>query len=343
MTATRGILSRLLRQGTLLRAVLAIVAACATVGCQAWRGQTLELLRRQPTTDEVIAAVNANNGLIDTLLCDDVAITVRAGQSLRQRVRSAVATHLALRGRLAVQKPRRLRLIAGTPFSRELDLGSNDREFWLYLRQAQEPSLGPGKHPVLYHCTYEQYRRSGAELPLQPEWVIAALGIEEVDPAASHFLQPGPPGTVELATPTTLSNGLPAVIVRVVALKSGTIQAVRLERGAVVVAESTLSGHIQDPTTTAVVPTRVTFTWHPADLTVTLKLRRIRVNPPLTTGQLSRLWESPYAQLVGRGLAQAINIAEAAARRRASGQPRRSNVQLLGPEALDLPPSAPLR
>ncbi len=335
MQGTRSTQPRSVSRRAVLRGLTGAIGLSMTLGCQAWRWQTADLLGRQPTTDEVIAAVNANNGIIQTLLCDDVAITIKAGQSLRERVSTAVATHLALRGRLAVQKPRRLRLIAGTAFSRELDLGSNAHEFWLYIRQAQEPSLGPGKHPVLYHCTYEEYRRSGAELPLQPEWVMEALGIQEVDPTANHFLQPGPRGAVELATPTTLTNGLPAVIVRVVTLRSGLVTSVRLERGAAVIAESRLSGHMQDPTSGAIVPTRVSFSWLPANMTVTLQLRRIRVNPPLSGDQLARLWQSPYDQLVGRGLAQAINIAEAASRQRRANRTS-PGVQLLGPQELNL-------
>ena len=320
-----------------LLATAGVLIAVGTAGCQSWRWQTAELLGRQPTTDDVMAAVNANAGIIQTLLADDVTITIRSGQRLRERVATAIATHLALRGRLAVRKPRYLRLIAGTSFSRELDLGSNDREFWLYVRQAEEPTLGPGKHPVLYHCTYEEYRRSGAELPLEPQWVIEALGIQEIDPTMNHFLQPGQRGTVELATPTTLTNGLPAVIVRVVTLKRGQVIAVRLERGAAVLAESWLAGHVEDPVTGAVVPTRVSFTWIPSNTTVTLKLRSLRVNPALDPAQSAQLWRSPYQQLVGRGLAQAINIAEMARRSRSSA------VELLHPEALELPNSDGLR
>lgn len=300
------------------RLLVAVWLVASMVGCQSWDWRTPPVLARQPTVDEVISSINLNVGSVRLLLANDVGITVQSGERVTRRIATAVGTHLALRGRLAVQKPRYLRLVAGTSFSRELDLGSNDREFWLYLRKAQEPSLGPGTHPVLYHATYEEYRRSGAELPLQPEWVIAALGILEVDPTASHLLQPGDRDTVELATPTTLTNGMPAVLVRVVSLRSGLVTQVRLEQSAAVIATSELSEFQQFPEVGAVLATKIRLTWHPTATRVTLDLRDLQVNPQLSSQQLARLWESPYPYLVPNGLATAINVARAAARPQAA-------------------------
>ncbi len=288
----------------------------AGAGCQAWDWRGTSVLTGQPTVDEVVNTINMNVGPVRLLVADDVGITLQTGERLTQRVATAVGTHFALRGRLAVQKPRRLRLIAGTSFSRELDLGSNDREFWLYLRQAREPSLGPGTHPVLYHATYAEYRRSGAELPLQPEWVIAALGLAEVDPSRSHLLQPGERGTVELLTPVTLTNGLPAVLVRVLTLRSGLVTQVRLERGATVVATSELSDFRNFPDGPSTLPTRVKITWHPTNTRVTLDLRHVQLNPALDAAQLAQLWQSPYPYLVPNGMATAINVAQVAAQQR---------------------------
>ena len=61
----------------------------------------------------------------------------------------------------------------------ELDLGSNDEVFWFWVRREQPPAL--------YYCRHDQFAASPARqtLPIQPEWLIEAMGIAPFDPGAA--------------------------------------------------------------------------------------------------------------------------------------------------------------
>jgi hypothetical protein len=88
----------------------------------------------------------------------------------------------ALRANLAIERPRRLRLQAElTQFTGdELDLGSNDQLFWVWVRRNPEGSI--------YFARHEDYSRSAARaiLPVEPNWIIDALGVVELDPNGEH-------------------------------------------------------------------------------------------------------------------------------------------------------------
>ena len=53
-----------------------------------------------------------------------------------------------LRGWLVCQKPRNFRLVAKVIANPEIDMGSNNNEFWYWIRR-MEP------HPYLFHCSYQ--------------------------------------------------------------------------------------------------------------------------------------------------------------------------------------------
>ena len=78
--------------------------------------------------------------------------------------RLAIAPTLATTGR---------RPVTNAP---ELDLGSNDELFWLWVRQ-NEP-------PAMFVCRHDQFAFSNARqiIPVEPEWLIEALGLVHFDP-----------------------------------------------------------------------------------------------------------------------------------------------------------------
>ena len=85
------------------------------------------------------------------------------------------------RANIALERPRRFRLRADTMITGpEVDLGSNDELFWFWVRRSPEPAV--------YFCRHDQFSSSVARqvLPVEPEWLIDALGVATLDPAGDH-------------------------------------------------------------------------------------------------------------------------------------------------------------
>ncbi len=90
-----------------------------------------------------------------------------------------------LKGNLALEQPRNLRIQAGVLGISELgvDIGSNDDVFWVWSKAS-----GAGMEPMLLYANHEEFARSDAAktLPIQPKWIVEALGLVTFDPADQH-------------------------------------------------------------------------------------------------------------------------------------------------------------
>jgi hypothetical protein len=122
-----------------------------------------------PTLQEVIHSVNANSNGVRQLQATGATISVHGIP--------------ALRADLVLERPRRFRVraelmmgLGGT----QVDLGSNDEVFWV----RGVPGLPPG----VYFARHDQFSHSAARqfLPVEPLWLIEALGVVYLDPAGKH-------------------------------------------------------------------------------------------------------------------------------------------------------------
>jgi len=118
-----------------------------------------------PSLPEVMQIVNTNTQRVQQLHSDTASVSTPGFPSLR-------AT-------LSVETPRRLRLRAKL-FGPELDLGSNDEVFWFWLKSSGQPAVLFARH--------DQFAQSSAPqiLPIEPTWVIEALGLVTLDPQGSY-------------------------------------------------------------------------------------------------------------------------------------------------------------
>ncbi len=122
----------------------------------------------QPTKEEVINVVNANSYRIRQLQSESATLRVPGLP--------------AMRANLAVELPRRFRLstnIWGLPGT-GLDLGSNEELFWVWIEQSQPRAV--------YYARHDDFARSPARqnIPIEPDWLIEALGVVVLDPAGIH-------------------------------------------------------------------------------------------------------------------------------------------------------------
>ena len=129
------------------------------------------MLPPSPTIEQVIQAVNQNNSRIQSFMTNQATLSVPGLPTLRASV--------------AFERPWRLRLRGDTGLTGpEIDLGSNDELFWFWVRRNQPPAI--------FFCRHDQFAACPARqmIPIEPKWLIEALGVAELDPGLPYQ---GPP------------------------------------------------------------------------------------------------------------------------------------------------------
>ena len=272
------------RPATSLRfATLAIlVASVAASGAscpQVLRGYQIgtmplpRTLPAHPTLEQIIAAVHDNT----------------------QRVRSCMATQavLAVPGvprlsaRIACEPPRRFRLQAQTAITGpELDIGSNDDLFWLWLRQH--------KPPVVAFCRHDQYAQSAARrlLPIRADWMPEILGLVNFRAEDRHQGPfPLPDGRIEIRSTINAPEGelLKSTIL------DGTTGLVAEQHLFTAAGERLASvrtsRHRVDAPSGAALPHLVEVSWPASGVDFTIELTSITTNT--SSGDPGLLWQMP--------------------------------------------------
>ncbi|MEX0866473.1 MAG: hypothetical protein WD030_03885, partial [Pirellulales bacterium] len=229
-----------------------------------------QVLSPQPTLPQLIEVVNANSAKIQSLSSNQATVSV-AGLP-------------ALSANLAVGSPRRIRLTAGTGLSgEEIDLGSNDELFWLWVKRNQPPNI--------YFCRHNEFERSAARqiIPVRPEWVASALGMVRLDPSAPHELRIAANRNLEIYS--TWQDGQ-QTFRRVTVLEPNAGWVVEQHMYAAdgtLVASAFNSQHVPDPATGAVLPRTTRVKWPRTGMEFTLTLRDLQVNPAGLNEQLFQM------------------------------------------------------
>lgn len=238
-------------------------------------------LPAQPTLDQIIATVHDNTQRVKSYVATQATLSVPGVPRLAARV--------------ACEPPRRFRLQARTSISgEELDLGSNDDLFWLWIRQHQPP--------VTLFCRHDRYDDSPARrmIPIRAEWMPELLGLVHFRPQDRHdgpFPLAG--GRVEIRSWLVPPNGSPADEVRKSTILDGVTGLV-LEQHLFSSAGQPLasvrtSRHLVDPPSGAALPRMVEVHWPASDMSgevqFTLELTSITTNMP--TGDPVQLWRMP--------------------------------------------------
>jgi hypothetical protein len=229
-------------------------------------------LPRDLTAEKLVVLLNENANRVQSLRSEDLDMDCKQGGAFGQAVN--------VNAKMVCQKPRNFMLRASSIAGSEVDLGSNDREFWFWIKRADPP--------YQYHCSYDDYRRGTVNLPFpfQPEWMMECLGISEYDPSRSYKLVNNAK-TLELHEATFSPQGRPMTKVLVLSPQlSANSQPIVLahklidERGKEVCSAQVYS-HLQDKATGAIVPHRVKLTWPAEKMEMTLTLDKVLVNPQI--------------------------------------------------------------
>jgi hypothetical protein len=147
-----------------------------------------------PSKEALVGYLEANANYVQALRCDDLMLTASAGMGIVQK--------MDLHGRMMCQRPRNFRMSAEFMGKTEVEVGSNNEEFWYWLRR--------GEPPYQIHCSYKDLSDGKVRtlpFPFQPEWVIEALGLGNYGPADQYILDSHDPATFRLVAQSRSPQG----------------------------------------------------------------------------------------------------------------------------------------
>ena len=264
----------------LLLATLVLAIATSGASCpqflKGYQYGTLPLPRTLPANaslEQIIQVVHDNTSRVRTYMAPQATLSVPGVPKLSAQV--------------ACEPPRRFRLRAQTAVTgSELDIGSNDDLFWLWIRR-HEP-------PVLLFCRHDQYAQSSARrlLPLKADWMPELLGLVSFRPDEHHD---GPfplaDGKLEIRsrirsddgelTRSTLLDGTTGLVLEQ-HLFSPTGERLASVR---------TSKHRVDQNSGAALPRRVEVSWPASGIDFTLDIANLSTNTP--SGDPGLLWQMP--------------------------------------------------
>lgn len=123
---------------------------------------------------QFVGYLNQQAGYLRTIRFDDVSVSARGPDGPMPRLTE---------GTLACSKPRNFRMMSGHLLTSgtEVDLGSNDQEFWMFVKRPE---------PTLLYASHTDYSAGKANLPIpfETDWVLQALGMYDFDPTAAYFV-----------------------------------------------------------------------------------------------------------------------------------------------------------
>lgn len=198
--------------------------------------------------------------------------TARVQSLNTNRATLSVAGYPSLRADLAYQQTSRLRLRATALGSTEVDLGSNDELFWVWIKRNTPPAVYYARHTEVANAPQ-------AAIPIEPEWLIESLGLMRFDPGHRHS---GPfvrrQGQLEIRTTMPGASGERTKVTVIDGRYGWVLEQHLYDANRQRLASSIASGHAYDPVTQTSLPNQVKIQWPAASLSLTLALNDLRVN-----------------------------------------------------------------
>jgi len=236
-----------------------------------------QILPEVASRDQIIAAVNQNSSRIQSISVTGATITIPDMLGLP-----------LLNGNIAAERPARFRLTAGTAVTgQEIDIGSNDELFWMWVKRNTPPAV--------YFCRHAQFANSNIRqmMPVEPSWLLAALGIVDIEPA-SVFAGPTPQGdgNVEMRTWLQSSSG---PLQRVLVINARTAQVVGQyvydQPGKVLLASAVAESHRYYPIEQVSLPDVISIRLPTANMALKINLGAVQINQ--LTADRTQLWTMP--------------------------------------------------
>jgi hypothetical protein len=226
-----------------------------------------------PTLEQIAAAVNNNSGQIRCFAANQATLSGQGFPSLRTTVQ--------------FERPGRLRLVAGTALmGPEIDLGSNEEMFWIWIRRNQPPAL--------YYCRHDQYASSPARrtLGVDPDWLIEAAGVTEINPNLPHQgPTPVSAGRYEIRLQIPAPDGPRTKILIIDGKRALVMEQHEFDAQGQLIARAINRSHRRDPRTGLVMPRVVEIQVPRMGLSMRLDLGNVEINGP--SAETAAWWTMP--------------------------------------------------
>lgn len=218
-----------------------------------------------PTTEQLVNYLNDNASRLRCLRCEDLELSVSMG----------LKPLPSLHGTMVCQQPRNFRMTAGVFSKPEVDLGSNQDEFWYWVRHGDN---------VQIHCAYKDLQEGRVRripFPFQPDWLMEALGMATYGPASRYELKDEPP-VLKLVEHARSPQGTP--VRKVIVLRRRPVQVPAPQVTDFLLLDDATgkeicSAHItesqMDRSGGGLVPKRVVLSWPEQKLKLTMRLDTI--------------------------------------------------------------------
>jgi hypothetical protein len=291
------------------KTLLLVALAAPLAGCEWLRKFAADKDATTPTQTGPIAAVspgelvaylNKQAALLNSVRYPDVSISVTMGKE----------HHTLGDSTLICAKPRNFLLVGGKKLTGDLvQIGSNDREFWLLTKSPLEPTY--------VYCSHAdfQYGRGQLPIPFDPDWALEALGMATYDTSLPYKVDTDQRLKVHtLSVDTTTPQGV-RVRKEVVMEPNppGNRPHIRthrvLDSAGKVIAVADVKEMVQVPAGGAYVqvPTRVVLEWPQQQTKMELTLGRPKVNESMTDAEAARMFNRPQPA----GGVNPVNLADA--------------------------------
>jgi hypothetical protein len=229
------------------------------------------------TREQIVAAVNQNSARIHSLTATGASITVPDTLNLP-----------ILTANIAAERPGRIRLTAGTALTgQEMDLGSNEQLFWMWVRRNDPPAV--------YYCRHDQFANSAIRqmMPIEPVWLLAALGMVDIDPASVYDGPlPHGDGTIEIRSWLPSASGTLHRVTVIDASRAWVVaQYVYDPSGQTLLASAVAESHRYYPVQQVSLPQRVSLRLPTAGLAMNIDLGAVEINQ--LAGDPNQLWSMP--------------------------------------------------
>lgn len=283
------------------RALRVVLAGCVgllpSTGCKLfdWPRFGEPDLPKPPAPDftkaQIVSHLNQNIDKLESWRSSDVRITARQDGGFPIKLSAFVA----------VDRPRNLRIRAKSMLrGDEVDFGSNDDGFWVWLRESPQKVVFTAKHDEVHRV------QTRLHLPFDPDWLIEALGVVPIDPSLVALERTDPRGeVVDLFEERILANGQRVKVATTVDVRRGLIVGRTLydPRGGLVARASITKHRVHDhdqPHGGVVMPHEVRLEWPTVKTVMNLSIGRIDVNPrdvPVATFQIPTIKGCPECRI----------------------------------------------
>jgi len=112
----------------------------------------------------ILKIVNEKNEKITSFICTDIDVRIERDGSRHK-----------LDGSMLYEKDRNFRLKVSSFFGTELDMGSNDEQFWVWSRRVDPKA-------TMFFADHDNLYKTRLRTPFVPLWIMSALGYRVMDP-----------------------------------------------------------------------------------------------------------------------------------------------------------------